>query len=201
MALEWEELRVPFTITVEDMPALYIESLRDELRSEKGFQWQNWNAAARYCLNANRNFEEALKWAENAIGLQFVGQANFTTYSTKAELLEKLSRSGESASLMAQALDLPNATPVEIHQYGRRLLGQGKAKDALAVFKKNAARFPGTWPVHVGLARGYSAVGDFKAALEHAELALGQAPDPLNKKSLEDAVVRLKQGQDMNASR
>lgn len=201
VALEWEELRVPFVVTVEDMPGLYVESLRNELRSEKGFQWQNWNAAARYCLDQNRNVEEALTWAENAIGLQFVGQANFTTYSTKAELLEKLARSNEAAAVMAKALDLPGANPIEIHQYGRRLLAQRKAKDALAVFQKNAQRFPDAWPVHVGLARGYSAVGEFKTALVHAEIALGQAPDPLNKKSLEDAVARLKQGQDINASR
>jgi tetratricopeptide (TPR) repeat protein len=201
VALEWEELRVPFTITVDDMPALYIENLRNELRSEKGFQWQNWNAAARYCLNQDRNLDEALRWAENAIGLQFVGQTNFATLSTKAELLEKLKRTSEADAVMATALDLPGATPVEIHQYGRRLLTQGKTKEALAVFQKNAGRFPGVWPVHVGLARGYSAVGDYKAALKHAELALGQAPDPLNKKSLEDAVTRLKQNQDMNATR
>jgi hypothetical protein len=55
--------------------------------------------------------------------------------------------------------------------------------------------------VHVGLARGYSAAGDYKTALKHAEIALTQAPDALNKKSLEDAVARLKQGQDMNATR
>jgi hypothetical protein len=53
--------------------------------------------------------------------------------------------------------------------------------------------------VHVGLARGYSAVGDYKLALKHAEIALGQAPDDLNRRSLEQAVSRLKQGQDMNS--
>jgi hypothetical protein len=52
----------------------------------------------------------------------------------------------------------------------------------------------------VGLARGYSAAGDYKTALKHAEIALTQAPDPLNKKSLEDAVSRLKLGKDMNSS-
>jgi len=58
-----------------------------------------------------------------------------------------------------------------------------------------------SWPVHVGLARGYSATGDYKTALKHAELALPQAPDDINRKSLTDAVARLKQGQDMNATK
>ena len=201
LALEWEELRVPFTITVDDMTALYIDNIRRELRSMPGFRWQDWQAAAQYCLQQNRNFEEALTWAENAISLPGVGQANFATLTTKASVLEKLSRTADAAAVMATALDLPSAQAVEIHQYGRRLLTQGRSKDAMAVFQKNAKRFGEAWPVHVGLARGYSALGDYKSALKHAELALTQAPDPLNRKSLEDAVARLKQGQDMNATR
>jgi hypothetical protein len=70
----------------------------------------------------------------------------------------------------------------------------------MAVFQKNAKRFGDAWPVHVGLARGYSASGDYATALRHAEIALKQAPDPLNQKSLEDAVARLKAGKDMNTS-
>ena len=45
-ALAWEELRIPFTITVDDMPGLYIENLRHELRGNAGFNWQNWSTAA-----------------------------------------------------------------------------------------------------------------------------------------------------------
>ena len=201
LALHWEELRVPFTIVVEDMPGLYIENMRRELRNAQGFRWQSWQAAAQYCLQHNKNLPEALTWAENAISLQFVGQANFTTYSTKAQILDKLSRSAEATTVMNTAMDLPNALPIEIHQYGRRLITEGKSKEALAVFQKNAKRFGDTWPVHVGLARGFSATGDYKTALKHAEIALTQAPDDINKKSLTDAVARLKQGQDMNATR
>ena len=130
-----------------------------------------------------------------------IGQTNFSTLSTKAQILEKLSKTTEAETVMATALDLPNASAIEIHQYGRRLLAQGNAKEALAVFQKNAKRYGDAWPVHVGLARGYSAAGDYKTALKHAEIALTQAPDSLNKKSLEDAVARLKQGQDMNSTR
>jgi hypothetical protein len=201
LALTWEELRVPFTITVDDMPALYIDNMRRELRNAAGFRWQSWQAAAQYCLQQNKNLPEALTWAENAIAMPGIGQTNFSTLSTKAQILDKLSKTTEAATVMATALDLPNASALEIHQYGRRLLAQGSAKEALAVFQKNAKRFGDAWPVHVGLARGYSAAGDYKTALKHAEIALTQAPDSLNKKSLEDAVARLKQGQDMNATR
>jgi tetratricopeptide (TPR) repeat protein len=199
LALEWEELRIPFTIEVEDAAGLYVENLRKELRGAAGFRWQAWDAAAQYCLQVNRNLEEALRWAENAVSEPFVGQENFTTLSTKAQILEKLSRAGEAKAVMARALDLPGAQAVEIHMYGRQLLSAGRKAEALAVFEKNQKRFGDAWPVHVGLARIHSALGDYKTALKHAEIALRQAPDPLNKGSLEAAVTRLKEGKDMNA--
>ena len=165
MALVWEELRVPFTITVPDPAALYIDNMRLELRNAAGFRWQSWQAAAQYCLQQNRNLPEALTWAETAITLPGIGQTNFSTLSTKAQILAKMSRTEESAAVMVKALDLPGTTVFEIHQYGRQLLAQGKPQEALAVFEKNAKRFGDTWPVHVGLARGYSATGDYKTAL------------------------------------
>jgi tetratricopeptide (TPR) repeat protein len=198
VALEWEDLRIPFTIEVEDAAGLYVDNLRNELRAAPGFTWQAWNAAAQYCLQQNRNLEEALRWAENAVSEPFVGQENFTTLSTKAQILEKLSRGKEANEMMAKALDLPGAQAVEIHMYGRRLLTAGRKDEARAVFEKNQKRFGDAWPVHVGLARIYSAMGDYKTALKHAEIALRQAPDPLNKGSLEAAVAKLKQGKDMN---
>ena len=201
VALLWEELRVPFTITVPDPAGLYIDNMRLELRNAAGFRWQSWQAAAQYCLQQNRNLPEALTWAETAITLPGIGQTNFSTLSTKAQILAKMSRTEEATAVMVKALDLPGTTVFELHQYGRQLLAQGKPQEALAVFEKNAKRFGDTWPVHVGLARGYSATGDYKTALKHAELALPQAPDDINRKSLTDAAARLRQGQDMNATK
>jgi tetratricopeptide (TPR) repeat protein len=149
----------------------------------------------------NKNLAEALRWADYSISTPGVGQANFTTYSTKAQILEKLSRTEEADKVMATAVALPTTQAIEIHQYGRRLLAQNRTKDAMAVFQKNADRYKDEWPVHVGLARGYSAMGDYTSALKHAEIALTQAPDPVNKKSLEDGIAKLKNGQDWNGAR
>lgn len=201
VALEWDELRVPFTVVVPDLPLLYLTTIRNELRNAPGFTWQAWQTAALYCLQQNVNYEEALTWADNAIRLPGIGQANFTTYEAKAAVLSRLSREVEATALMDEAMKLPNALPTEIHQYGRQLQARGKQAEALVVYQKNAARFGEMWPTHVGLARGYSAAGEYTKALEHAQRALAQAPDPLNRKNLEEAVARLKQGKDMNAAR
>ena len=62
----------------------------------------------------------------------------------------------------------------------------------------NFDRFEGAWPTHVGMARALSATGRYEEALEHAEKALAQAPDPLNRQNLEQALEKLKDQQDIN---
>ena len=74
------------------------------------------------------------------------------------------------------------------------LLAEGKAQQALGIFQTNAKRFPNQWPVHVGLMRGYAAVGDAKKALEEARLAVKQAPDEGNRKNLEGLIVEAREG-------
>ena len=150
--------------------------MRLELRNAAGFRWQSWQAAAQYCLQQNRNLPEALTWAETAITLPGIGQTNFSTLSTKAQILAKMSRTEEADGGDGEGARPAGDHRFEIHQYGRQLLAQGKPQEALAVFEKNAKRFGDTWPVHVGLARGYSATGDYKTALKHAELALLRPP-------------------------
>ena len=61
-------------------------------------------------------------------------------------------------------------------------------------FQKN----PGQFTSIVGLARGYSAVADYKNALKYAKMALPLAPDNLNKTSMEGAIKKLEAGQDIN---
>ncbi len=192
--LQWEELAVPFKIEARNVEDIYVGRLKHELTTVPGFQYQAYVAAARYCVQANTHLEDGLKWAEAAVSMPFIGQANFNTLSTKALVLAKLGRQEESKTVMQTALRTPSTTPIQIHQYGRELLAQKRNEEALEVFKYNAERNGDTWPVHVGLARGYAAVGDTQKALEHARKALPQAPDDLNRKSLESMVQALSAG-------
>ena len=92
----------------------------------------------------------------------------------------------------------PREGHFQIHAYGRQLIGQGKAEAALAIFEKNAERFPDGWPVHVGLARGHSALGHYEKALEHAKMALGQAPSDASRGNVEGLIKTLEEGKDIN---
>lgn len=195
VALKWEDLQVPFTISVDNIADLYIAQMRRELRSSPGFNWQNWTAAAQYALQNKTNLEEALRWAERgADGRQFGGQENFTTLSTLAELQAANGKADDSRKTLERAVNHPTAGPVDVHRYGRQLLAQDRKDEALQVFELNAKRHPNVWPVHVGLARGYAAVGRTKEALAEARLALPQAPDDVNRQGIEALIKELEAG-------
>jgi len=195
--LQWEELAVPWSIKVNDVDEIYVSRLRQELNSVPGFMYQGYNAAAQYTLQSSKHLEDGLKWADAAIGMPFIGQANFNTLSTKAQILAKMGRQEEAKKIMDDALHNPTTTAIEIHTYGRQLQAQKRMAEAIEVFKYNAQRNGDAWPVHVGLMRAYAAEGDLKQALEHAKKALPQAPDELNKKSLEGMVKTLEEGKNI----
>jgi tetratricopeptide (TPR) repeat protein len=197
VALKWEDIQLPWTITVDHPTDLYLTRIRQELRSSPGFNWQNWVAAAQYAMQARRP-KEAVEFAEVAVSRQFVGVENFQTLNTLASAQEAAGMTAESQATRDKAMNHRTASVFDLHQYGRQLLAQGKKAEALKIWELNAKRFPNVWPVNVGLARGYSANGRYKDALKYAKLALAQAPDEVNRKSLEAGVKKLEEGKDWN---
>ncbi len=195
IALQWERLMIPFkveTAYVQDQLAAF----QSELRTDKGFNWTAWDQAAQWCLQRNVNLEQALRWSDSAMHPFFGGANLFAPRATKAQILQKLGRSDEAAALMKQAM--PLASMQELHAYGRSLLGQKKAKEALEVFQLNYQKYPTQFTTMMGLTRGYSAAGDYKNALKYAQQAMAIVPDAQNKASLETILDKLKKGQDVN---
>ena len=195
VALLWEKWKIPFKIEV-DVHAVVLASMRDELRGEKGGTWQTLNQAANYCLQNNVNLEEGLSWAERSISERYVGEANFTTLSTKAEILKLLGRTAEAETIMKEAL--PKGNMLEIHQYARALLKQKKTQEAFEAFKLNASKNPNEYTPLVGLTRGYSALGDYKNALKQAKLAIAIAPNDVEKDNVAKMIKTLSEGKDIN---
>jgi hypothetical protein len=195
ISLLWEKLKIPFKVEVDYVKS-QLESFRNELRTEKGFIWQSWEQAANWCLQRNVHLQEALLWADSATSPGFEGAKSFRAASTKAQILEKLGRSDEAATVMKNAL--PHATMIEIHSYGRTLLTQKKNKEALEVFKSNYQKNPNQFTTLMGLVRGHSANGDYKTALDYASKALPLAPDTTNKNNVTAMIDKLKAGKDVN---
>jgi DUF2911 family protein len=193
--MRWEDLQVPFTISVDNIASLYLDKIRNELKNSQGFSWMNYTGAARYALQ-NKDPKDALEWAKVAATPGFPGVENFNTLMTLADAQAANNMEADAAKTREKATAM--GSPIELHQYARQLLTQGKKQEAFAVWQLNAKKYPGQWPVNVGLARGNSAVGNYKEALKFAKLALAQAPDDNNKKNLQTGIAKLEAGKDMN---
>ena len=193
--LMWEKLSIPFKVAV-DLNKTQIESFRNELRTDKGFYWLPWQTAAQWCVDHNTNLEEALLWADTSLNPNVLGNVNFQTLSTKAQVLTKLNRLNEADEAMKAVF--PLASMNQAHAYARQLLVQKRNKEAFEIFKMNYDKYPNVFTTNMGMVRAYSAMGDYKKALSFAEKALPQAPDNVNKQNVEKIIAILKEGKDVN---
>lgn len=197
--MAWEDLAVPFTISVDDIHQLYFDKMVTDISgTPAGFDWHGYAQAARFALQNKLDPKRALWLAQEAARTPFPGTVNFTTLATLADAQAANGMTAESAATRQKALNDPSASANDLHQYARSLLAQGKKEDALAVWELNQKKHGSEWPVNVGLARGYSANGRYQEALKYAKLALAQAPDDTNKKNLEVGIAKLEAGKDMN---
>ncbi len=194
VALQWEKLRFPFTVEA-DVNTAQISSFRNELKSEKGFDWQAWAQAANWTAENNTNLEEGLEWANYAISGS-VGEKNFTTLSTKAKILDKMGNVAQAEEIMKEATPLGNMQ--EVHNYARQLLNNKKTAEAALLFKTNYKKFPNQFTTNMGMVRAFSSEANYKEALKYADAALLIAPDENNKKNILQQIEKLKKGQNIN---
>jgi len=194
--LQWERLVIPFRIDV-DVIKTQIASFRRELRGDRALPglWQAWNQAAAYCAANKTNLEEGLMWADSATSFRFGGSTTFTPWQIKAAILDSMGRKAEADEIMKKAL--PYADQLEAYVYATGLVAAKRPKEAFDVFKMNYDRFPNTLFTNIGMASGYSALGDYKKALDFAQKALPQAMGG-NKLEIERNIRDLQKGKDMN---
>jgi hypothetical protein len=192
LALQWEKKEIPMNISF-DVTNIVLADIRKKMQDQPGFSRQTWEQAAGFALNNGGDLDEALSWINNAISGQFYSKQTFNNMQIKAAILMKQGKTAEAVSAMDEVL--PIATVFEIHQYGRQLIAQGMNDKAMEIFKFNAKKHKGTWPVHYGMARAYSAKGDLKSALKHLEKALQNAPNPQSKANVQANLDKLKKGE------
>ncbi|MEP7106653.1 MAG: DUF2911 domain-containing protein [Ferruginibacter sp.] len=193
IALSWEKRRIPFRVEA-DIQKLQMASFRDEFRTTRPFY--DFIQAANYCINNNIELEQALAWMDRAIYFRIMGVKNFQTLSTKAAVLTKMNRPEEAKKVMEEAI--PMGTMTEVHFYARALLNQLMLQDALHVFKMNYDKFPNVFTTNVGLGRAYSALGEYRKALQYIKAALPQSPDEMNRTHIEIMIKNLEEGKDVN---
>jgi len=194
--LQWEKLMIPFKIDV-DVIRTQIASFRKELRGDKALPgiWQPWNQAAAYCLANNTNLDEALLWADSATSVTFQGTRNFEPWQTKAAILDSLGRKSEAKEAMQRAFTYVD--DFQGYVYGCTLVSSKRPQEAMEIFKLIYSKYPNTLFTNIGMATGYSALGEYKRALDFALRALPQAKGG-NKILIEKNIKDLQNGRDMN---
>jgi hypothetical protein len=188
--MEWEKVAVPFKVSV-DVHDVVEASLKKQLRNLSQYTWMSWDNAANYLLAEKISLDDALKYANKSIE----NEDRYETEHTKSQVLAALNRKDDAALALKKALDL--ASPLQLHQYARQMLGEKRNEEAYAIFRENAKKHPDQWFVHTGLARMYSAQSKFDDAAK--EMKLSTAAAPADQKSYLDGLEkRLEAKQDIN---
>lgn len=189
-SLRWEKLAVPFKITV-DVNNIVKASLQNQLQGLAQYTWEGWDDAANYLLAQKYDLDQALQYEETSIRTE----PRYDNYMTKSQILEAMGRKEEAATAKNQALE--RATAAQLYVYGRQLQQDGKQDQAFELYRQAQKKDPNDWLVHDGIARIYSAQGDFDNALKEFKLARDGAPD--NQKIFFDAgLKKLEAKQDIN---
>jgi hypothetical protein len=190
VTMRWEKVAVPFKVHV-NVNDLVTASIHRQLHGLNQYYWEGWDDAAGYFLANKINLDEALKDEDQSIQ----AEERYDNLMNKSKILEAMGRKQDAEALRTQALAKANA--LQLYVYGRQLQGDKKQDEALAIYKSNAKKFPDYWTSHLGLARVYSAEGDFDNAVKEVKLSMTGAPDA-NKNALQGYVKRLEAKEDIN---
>lgn len=168
--MKWEKIKIEFNIAFSEKDVV-LKKIREQLSSLAGFGWEGLMEAAKYCLENNFNYDEALKWIELSIDRT----ANFQNEIIKIELLEKMGNVKESAELKNDLFK--NSTEKELNLYAYKLLNENKVDDALIIFKQNVERFNDSWNSYDSYAEALVKKGKISEAKNNFKKALDLAPD------------------------
>jgi hypothetical protein len=190
VTMRWDKVAVPFKVAVK-VNDLVSASIHRQLHGLNQYYWEGWDDAAGYFLANKINLDEALKDEDQSIQ----SEERYDNLLNKSKILDAMGRKEDAALFRKKALD--TASPLQLYFYARQLQGEKKQDEALAIFRSTAKKFPESWTSHMGMARVYSAQGDFENAVKEVKLSLAGAPES-NKANLEGYVKKLQAKEDIN---
>jgi tetratricopeptide (TPR) repeat protein len=190
ISMRWEKVAVPFKVGV-NVDDIVQNSLHTQLRGLAQYTWDGWDDAANYLLTHKLSLDDALRYEEQSLQIE----ERFENRMSKSRILEAMGKQEEAKAERDKAL--AKASPQQLHGYAFQLLGAKKQQEALEVWKTNAKNHPELWFTHAGMARVYSAQGDFASALKEEKIAEAGAPDSV-KLGVQRQIKRLEAKEDIN---
>jgi hypothetical protein len=156
--LQWELKSIPMHISVSNIKEVYVTQLEKEFQGSSSFVAANFVNAAQWLLQEDYDLPKALEWI-NRSEEGFFGRKDFTSLTTKAQILMKLDKGTEAMAPSNKPFICRMSMPARSTRLDAAFLGIGKKEEALKVFTSNYEMNKGVWPTNVGMARGLSAVG------------------------------------------
>lgn len=171
LVLNWEKKQLPVRIefAVDD---IVLANATEELKGPVGFNWQGYASAAAYAQKNKIGQEKALKWIDQAVAQN----ANFTTLSTKADLLKQTGKAADAEKITQKAMDV--ATEAELNQYGYQLIGENRFDEAVKIMALNTERHPESANAWDSLGEAYALKGDKENAIRSFKKSLTLNPAP-----------------------
>lgn len=184
--LAWEKKGFPFDIAF-DVTNIVLNDARAKFKGQAGFQRQNWEQAARFALNNGGDLNEALTWVDAAITGQFFSQKTFNNLALKGQILNKLGKTEEYATLMDEASTMANIN--QLNNLGYQMIAAKDFNRALKYFKLNVANNPTNANVYDSLGECYKHMGDKKNAIKNLKKSLSLNP-PANVKANSEKLLK-----------
>ena len=169
LVLNWEKKQFPVKIEF-DVDNIVLANAAEELKGPTGFNWQGYASAANYAMQNKTNYEQALKWIDQAIAQN----SSFATMSVKSNILKAMGKTEEADKMMKNALAI--ATENELNQYGYQLLAGSEMDKAIEIFILNTQRFPKSPNAFDSLGEAYATKGDKKNAIINFKKSLSMNP-------------------------
>jgi hypothetical protein len=175
LVLNWEKKQFPVKIEF-DVDKIVLDNAIEELKGPTGFNWQGYSSAANYALQNKTNYEQALKWIDQAIALN----SSFSTLSVKSNILKAMGKTEEADKIMNDAIAI--STENELNIYGYQLMNAGQQDKAIEIFILNTKRNPKSANTFDSLGEAYATKGDKKNAITNFKKSLSMNP-PANVKA------------------
>jgi len=135
--LHWANMKVPFKIEVST-DEVVINNFKNQLRGQLGFNWQNWNQAAFYCLQNNVHLDLGLEWVDKSISIN----ENATNRNLKAYLLMAHNKKDECLALFKENVEKYPYNWNVYDSMGEAYNNYGQKDKAVKYYKTALAKAP-----------------------------------------------------------
>ena len=131
-------------------------------------------------MNNGGDLNEALGWIDGAITGNFYSQKTFNNLAIKGQILNKLGKTDEYATLVDEASGMANTNQLNV--LGYQMITAKDYDRAIKFFKLNVANNPENANCYDSLGEAYKISGDKKNAIKSLKKSLSLNP-PANVKA------------------